>query len=57
MLSMLGYDIGEIDGMPGEKTVEALNAIGLTYQVFGFDFKTMYPLLERLIAEKQKLNN
>lgn len=57
LLSMLGYDIGEIDGMPGAKTFAALNEIGAAYQVFGFDFKTMYPLLERLIAEKQKLNN
>ena len=57
MLSMLGFEIGDIDGVPGEKTVEALDQIGLTYQVFGFNFRSMYPLLERLIAEKQKLDN
>jgi len=57
MLSMLGYDIGEIDGVLGEKTMESLDTIGRNYNVFGFDFKRMYPLLERLIAEKQKLDN
>lgn len=57
MLSMLGYDLGEIDGVPGEKTIYALNQIGSAYQVFGFEFRTMYPLLEKLIAEKQKLDN
>lgn len=57
MLSMLGYDIGEIDGVIGEKTVVALDEIGQAYQVFGFDFKRIFPLLEKLIAEKQKLDN
>lgn len=57
MLSLLGHDIGEIDGILGEKTVGALNEIALKYQMFGFDFKAVFPLLERLIAEKQKLNN
>lgn len=57
MLSMLGYEIDEVDGNPGEQTVSALNEIGLAYQVFGFNFRSMYPLLERLIAEKQKLDN
>lgn len=57
MLSMLGYDIGEIDGLPGEKTIIALNEIGQAYKVFGFDFKQFFPLLERLIAEKQKLDS
>lgn len=57
MLSMLGYEIGEIDGLPGEKTVDALNEIGTAHRLFGFDFKKVYPLLEQLIAEKQKLDN
>lgn len=57
MLSMLGYELGEIDGIPGEKTIDALDEIGAAYQVFGFDFRTMYPLLEKLIVDKQKLDN
>lgn len=57
MLSMLGYDIGEIDGMPGEKTFNALNEIGLAHQIFGFNFRSIYPLLEKLIAQKQKLDH
>ncbi|MEM7359842.1 MAG: DUF1036 domain-containing protein [Pseudomonadota bacterium] len=57
MLSMLGYDIGEIDGVLGKKTVEALDEIGQANQVFGFDFKRIFPLLEQLIAQKQKLDN
>lgn len=57
MLSMLGYEIDQVDGKPGEQTVAALNELGMAYQVFGFNFRSMYPLLERLIAEKQKLDN
>ena len=56
MLSMLGYDIGDVDGVLREQTIVALNEIGVVYRVFGFDFKTIFPLLERLIAEKQKLD-
>jgi len=57
LLSMLGYDVGEIDGVAGEKTVIALNEIGLANNIFGFDFKKVYPILERLIAQKQNLDN
>jgi len=57
MLSVLGHDVGDIDGVAGQKTVEALNTIALTNNVFGFDFDKIYPLLERLIASKQNLNN
>jgi len=57
MLSLLGYDVGDIDGVAGEKTVLALNAVGIANGVFGFDFDKMYPLLEQLIAKKQRLDN
>jgi len=57
MLSILGYDIGIIDGFPGKKTVDALNEIGQANGVFGFDFAQIFPLLEELIAQKQKLDN
>ena len=57
LLSLLGYDIGEVDGVLGDKTIAALDQIGKAYQVFGFDFRAMYPVLEQLIAEKQKLDN
>jgi uncharacterized membrane protein len=57
LLSMLGYDIGEVDGIPGEKTVDALNEIGTINKIFGFDFKRMFPLLEQLIADKHNLDN
>ena len=56
MLSMLGYDMGDIDGVLGAKTVDVLNEIGRANQIFGFDFKLIYPVLEQLIAEKQKLD-
>ena len=48
-------EIGDIDGVLGEKTVVALNKIGLKYKIFGFKFKLIYPILEKLIAEKQHL--
>ncbi len=57
MLSILGHDIGDIDGVAGEKTVDVLNQIALANNVFAFDFKQIYPLLEKLIVEKQKLGN
>jgi uncharacterized membrane protein len=57
LLSMLGYDVGEIDGVLGEKTVDALNEIGAVNKIFGFDFKRMFPLLEQLIADKHNLDN
>ena len=56
MLSMPGYDMGDIDGVLGAKTVDVLNEIGRANQIFGFDFKLIYPVLEQLIAEKQKLD-
>lgn len=57
LLSILGFDVGEIDGVIGKKTVAALNQIGLNNQVFGFDFKSIFPVLENLIAQQQKLDN
>jgi len=57
MLSIIGYDIGDIDGVAGEKTVNALNELGVTNGVFGFDFDKMFPLLEQVIAQRQKLDN
>lgn len=57
MLSIIGYDVGDIDGVIGEKTVEALNEIGVGNNTFGFDFDKMFPLLEKIIAEQQKLDN
>ncbi len=57
LLSILGYDVGDIDGVIGKKTVAALNQVGLANQIFGFDFKNIYPVLENLIAQQQKLDN
>lgn len=57
MLSILGHEVGDIDGVAGEKTVVALSIIGAANGVFGFDFDKMYPLLEQLIAQQQKLDN
>lgn len=57
LLSLLGNDVGDIDGVAGQKTVEALNNIASANGVFGFDFEKLFPLLERLIASKQKLDN
>lgn len=57
MLSIIGYDVGDIDGVIGQKTAEALNEIGIRHNVFGFDFSKVFPLLEKTIAEQQKLDN
>lgn len=57
LLSILGQDIGEIDGRLGEKTVTALDAIGLANAVYGFDFRRIYPILEQMVAQQQKLDN
>lgn len=57
MLSIIGYDVGDIDGVIGEKTAEALNEIGVRNNVIGFDFDSIFPLLEKTIAEQQKLDN
>ena len=57
LLSILGFEIGDIDGVIGKKTVAALHQVGLQTQIFGFDFKAIYPALESLIAEQHKLNN
>ena len=57
MLSILGYDVGDIDGVIGEKTALALNEIGLRHSVVGFDFAKIFPLLEEVIAERQRLDN
>ncbi|NND83394.1 MAG: DUF1036 domain-containing protein [Gammaproteobacteria bacterium] len=57
MLSILGQDIGEIDGVLNEATVDALNEIGLANVVAGFDFRRIYPVLEQMIAKQHKLDN
>ena len=57
MLSIIGYDIGDIDGVIGEKTAIALNEIAARNNVFGFDFASMFPILEKIIAEQQRLDN
>ena len=57
MLSVLGYEVGEIDGLANETTISLLNDIGKANGVFGFDFDQLFPLLEQLIAKKQKLIN
>lgn len=57
LLSVIGYDIGTIDGVIGQKTAQALNEIGAQNKIFGFDLKAIYPVLEAMIAEQQKLDN
>ncbi len=57
MLSIIGYEIGDIDGVIGEKTAIALNEIASQKGVYGLDFITMLPMLEKIIAEQQKLDN
>ena len=57
LLSVLGYDLDQVDGALNEQTVSILNQIGVTHGVFGFDFKRVFPLLEQLIAQQHKLDN
>ena len=57
LLSIIGYDVGTIDGVIGEKTAQALNEIGIQNKVFGFDLKAIYPILEAMIASQQKLDS
>lgn len=57
MLSILGYPMKEIDGMPGKQTIDALDEVGRANRVFGFNFADMFIVLETLIAKKQNLDN
>ncbi len=57
MLSIIGYDVGDIDGVIGQKTASALNEVGIKNGIFGLDFAKMFPALEKVIAEQQKLGN
>ena len=57
LLSLLGYDVGRIDGVIGEKTYLALNDIAVKYGAFGLNFEQIFPLLEVIIAKKNKLDN
>ncbi len=57
LLSVLGFDMGDIDGVIGKKTVAALNQVGFQQKLFGLDFRAIYPMLENLIAEQHQLNN
>ena len=52
MVSALGYDIGTIDGVFGQNTIDALNHIASTHRLFGLDFEALFPLIDRLLAEK-----
>ena len=56
LLSVLGHDVGKIDGVIGGKSIVALNEIGVSNRVFGFNFDAIFPLLEKLIAKKQRLD-
>lgn len=47
LLIIAGYNVGAVDGVAGEKTVNALNSLGLENSVFGFDFDRLFPLLEQ----------
>ena len=57
LLSLLGYDVGDIDGVIGEKTADGLNIIGRKYGFLGFDFESVFPALEKEIAISQKLDS
>ena len=57
LLSILGFDIGVVDGVVGKKTVAALNQVTLQKKVFGLDLRAIYPVLEELIAEQHKLDS
>jgi len=57
MLSIIGYDVGVIDGVIGQKTTLALNEVGINNGIFGFDFERIFPALEKIIAEQQKLDD
>ena len=48
LLSLLGYDVGVIDGVLGLKTVTILNELHNVYQISPLDFKIVFELLEKL---------
>ena len=57
LLSVLGYDVGVIDGVIGGKTVDALNQVGIKHGIWGFDFNKVFSALEKEIAVTQKLDS
>jgi len=57
LLSVLGYDVGVIDGVIGGKTVDALNQVGIKHGIWGVDFNKVFSALEKEIAVTQKLDS
>ncbi len=57
LLSILGYEFEEITGVLDESTVGYLNEVGQANGIFGLNFDRLYPLLEQLVVQRQKLNN
>ena len=57
MLTILGYDIGKIDGIFGEKTINVLDQIADDAGILGFDFKVIYSHLEKLLTQRQGIPN
>ena len=55
MLTILGFEIGVIDGVLGKNTLEAINAVSQHQQLVGMDFQTLYPALENLILNQMNL--
>jgi uncharacterized membrane protein len=57
MLAIIGYNVEEVNGVIDEQTIFALNEIGARNNIFGLDLVAMFPVLEKIIAEQQKLDN
>ena len=52
MLEILGIDTGPTFGVLGKATIEPLNKIAAQHQVYGFDFEKLFPIVEKLIMDK-----
>ncbi len=55
ILTILGFDVGAVDGVLGKKTLDAINAVTAHQQLIGLNFETLYPSLEALILQEMKL--
>lgn len=57
LMSIIGVEIPEVNGILDEPTVAGLHQLGVQQRVAGFDFPRIFPILEATLAQQQKLDN